>query len=248
MKTPKTSYKGAKPSAKGMEFIGFDLGHGETALARAYGGTTREPEILEYRGERSFVTAVARTRDGLKIGSDAVNMAAFSTDAKAQAPDIWVKFKSRDIFQDDIAEPTRLFTGHLIKALEADKKIQGVKHSQFIIGCPSGWDDTTRTAYALMTALEQGYLSIDAARRTVLIVDIGSSTTDFTYCRDMESEDVGHNFLGSGLLDSEIFRINLARQDKREHIEALIAQRLWNIGVDWQRNNILTGQKCRLKS
>lgn len=244
MKTPKTSYKGAKPSAKGMEFIGFDLGHGETALARAYGGTTREPEILEYRGERSFVTAVARTRDGLKIGSDAVNMAAFSTDAKAQAPDIWVKFKSRDIFQDDIAEPTRLFTGHLIKALEADKKIQGVKHSQFIIGCPSGWDDTTRTAYktlftetgltfarivpesraALMTALEQGYLSIDAARRTVLIVDIGSSTTDFTYCRDMESEDVGHNFLGSGLLDSEIFRINLARQDKREHIEALIAR------------------------
>ena len=48
------------------EFIGFDLGHGETALGRAFGATTREPEILEYRGERSFVTAVARTKGGRK--------------------------------------------------------------------------------------------------------------------------------------------------------------------------------------
>ena len=77
---------------------------------------------------------------------------------------------------------------------------------------------------ALMTALEQGYLNLDAARSSVLIVDIGSSTTDFTYCRDLDAEDVGHNYLGSGLLDSEIFTLNLARQDKREQIEALIGR------------------------
>ena len=29
------------------EFVGFDLGHGESALGRAFGATTREPEILE---------------------------------------------------------------------------------------------------------------------------------------------------------------------------------------------------------
>ena len=54
------------------EFIGFDLGHGETALGRAYGATVREPEILEYRGQRSFVTAVAK--DGKDVdahGNDA---------------------------------------------------------------------------------------------------------------------------------------------------------------------------------
>jgi len=60
------------------EFIGMDLGHGETALGRAYGRSMREPEILEHRGEKSFVTAVAKTADGVKIGADAVNLAALS--------------------------------------------------------------------------------------------------------------------------------------------------------------------------
>jgi len=73
-----------------------------------------------------------------------------------------------------------------------------------------------------MTALEQGYLSLEAARSSVLIVDIGSSTTDFTYCQDLSAEDVGHNVLGSGLLDGLIFERNLARQKDRKKIEKLI--------------------------
>jgi len=219
------------------EFIGFDLGHGETAIGRAFGATIREPEILEYRGERSFVTAVAKTKDGVKIGADAVNL-SFMGDA----PEIWVKFKGRDLKRSDIKAPTQLFTKTLISGLAKDGIIRGPKESRFIVGCPSGWDDKTRQGYqklfegaglktvrivpesraALMTALEQGYLSIEDARSSVLIIDIGSSTTDFTYCRDMEAEDVGHNVLGSGLLDTEIFKLNLTRQKFRKHIEKLI--------------------------
>ena len=225
------------------EFIGMDLGHGETALGRAYGRSMREPEILEHRGEKSFVTAVAKTADGVKIGADAVNLAALSQAGK-QGPQVWVKFKDRDLTDGDVEEPTKLFTSTLIKAMAAEGKIRGLKKSRFVIGCPSGWTDDTRENYkalfestgltsvrivpesraALMTALEQGYLNLDAARSSVLIVDVGSSTTDFTYCRDLDAEDVGHNFLGSGLLDGEIFKINLARQEKREQIEALIAK------------------------
>ena len=37
-----------------------------------------------------------------------------------------------------------------------------------------------------------------------------------------DAEDVGHNILGSGLLDTEIFEINLARQTSRKQIEKLI--------------------------
>lgn len=219
------------------EFIGFDLGHGETALGRAFGATIREPEILEYRGERSFVTAVAKTKDGVKIGADAVNLSYMGKN-----PEIWVKFKGRELSRAEIKAPTQLFTKALIGGLAADGIIRGPKESRFIVGCPSGWSDETRTEYqklfegaglkivrivpesraALMTALEQGYLSIEDARSSVLIVDIGSSTTDFTYCRDMEAEDVGHNILGSGLLDSEIFKINLARQKSRKQIEKLV--------------------------
>lgn len=219
------------------EFIGFDLGHGETALGRAFGATIREPEILEYRGERSFVTAVAKTKDGVKIGADAVNLSFMGG-----SPEVWVKFKGRDLNRADIKTPTQLFSKTLIGGLTADGIIRGPKDSRFIVGCPSGWQEDTRAEYqtlfegaglktvrivpesraALMTALEQGYLSIEDARSSVLIIDIGSSTTDFTYCRDMDAEDVGHNILGSGLLDTEIFKINLARQKSRKQIEKLI--------------------------
>jgi len=222
-----------------LEFIGYDLGHGETALGRAYGRSMREPEILEYRGEKSFVTAIAKTGKDIKIGADAVNIAAMGKDA-----DVWVKFKARDVRDPTVADPTKLFTKTLFASLTQEKKIRGPGTSQFIVGCPSGWSADDRKDYtgifksvglksvkiipesraALMTALEQGYLNLEAARSTVLIVDIGSSTTDFTYCHDLEAEDVGHNILGSGLLDTIILDINLARQNEREKIETLMAR------------------------
>lgn len=224
------------------EFVGFDLGHGETALGRAYGRSMREPEILEFRGEKSFVTAVATLGKDVKIGAEAVNLAALGDTGRLKKQTVWVKFKGRDLSDKSVTDPTKLFTQTLISAMTADKKIQGPSQSRFIVGCPSGWTSQTREDYkslfesaglsqvrivpesraALMTALEQGYLSLDAARGSVLIVDIGSSTTDFTYCRDLDAEDVGHNILGSGLLDTEIFELNLARQTERAKIEKLI--------------------------
>jgi len=225
-----------------IEFIGFDLGHGETAIGRAHSRSQREPEILEYRGERSFVTAVAQTKKGTRIGAEALNLAALADAGLANSEEVWAKFKSRDLDMAAVKTPTELFAKTLFSELAKEGKIEGAAKSHFLIGCPSGWDDATRAAYrklfqaagltncqiiaesraALMTALEQGYITVDAAKKTVLIVDIGSSTTDFTYCHDMNAEDVGHNVLGSGLLDSEIFDLNLARQPKRKRIEALI--------------------------
>ncbi len=41
---------------------------------------------------------------------------------------------------------------------------------------------------------------------------------------DLEAEDVGHNILGSGLLDTLIFERNLARQKDRKKIEKLITR------------------------
>lgn len=228
----------SRGSHKDVEFIGLDLGHGETALARAFAQGHAEPEILEYRGIRSLVTAVSRDGRGskatIRIGSEALSL----SDAK-----IWAKFKSSDLDAPDVREPLTLFTKTLIQGLADDSALRGPKESRFIIGCPSGWSDEVRDRYenlfkraaglsqarivsesraALMTALEQGYLSMDDARASVLIVDIGSSTSDFTFCRDLETDDVGHNILGSGLLDTEIFTLNLTRQPHRAEIEALL--------------------------
>lgn len=228
-----------KRDTSGIEFIGYDLGHGETALARAFSSTHREPEILEYHGERTFVTAVMRNKDGIAIGNEAVSAAALGGDEE-----LWIKFKSRDHDDPATETPTRHFTRKLFSELEADGQIRSRKDSHILIGCPSGWTEDERGSYAelirnsglehvrvvpesraaLMTALEQGYLSLEAARDTVLIIDIGSSTTDFTYCRDLQAEDVGHNFLGSGLLDTLIYERNLARQKDRKKIEKLLAK------------------------
>jgi molecular chaperone DnaK (HSP70) len=229
---------------KDLEFIGYDLGHGETAVGRAYGGQSREPEILEHHGEKSFVTAVARhkekTKTSIRIGAQAVNLAALGKGKN----DVWVKFKSRDLSDASTEEPTRLFTKILFEDLSSDNKILGMDKSRVLVGCPSGWEENHRVSYghlmqkaglsnvrvvpesraALMTALEQGHLSLDAARASVLIVDIGSSTTDFTYCLDLEAEDVGHNILGSGLLDTLIFERCLERQPERTKIKKLIAK------------------------
>ncbi|MCF6277950.1 MAG: hypothetical protein L3J16_04275, partial [Anaerolineales bacterium] len=78
---------------KQLEFIGYDLGHGETSVARAYGGSSREPEIIEHAGEKSFVSAVARGKSGVRIGAQAVNMSALGKGKN----EVWVKFKSRDL-------------------------------------------------------------------------------------------------------------------------------------------------------
>lgn len=224
-------------SSKDIEFVGLDLGHGETALARAFAQGHVEPEILEYRGTRSLVTAVSKEGKGkpkIRIGAEALTL----SDAK-----IWAKFKSSDLDSADVREPLTLFTKALINGLTDDGSLRGPRESHFVIGCPSGWSPEVRTHYrnlfvkaaglsqarivsesraALMTALEQGYLSMDDARASVLIVDIGSSTSDFTYCRNLETDDVGHNILGSGLLDTEIFELNLARQPQRGRIETLL--------------------------
>lgn len=224
-------------SRKDIEFIGLDLGHGETAMARAFAQGHAEPEILEYRGTRSVVTAVSKDGRGkptIRIGAEALTL----SDAK-----VWAKFKSSDLDAPDVREPMTLFTKALIQGLTDDGSLRGPKDSHFVIGCPSGWSPEVRTHYrnlfvkaaglrearivsesraALMTALEQGYLSMDDARASVLIVDIGSSTSDFTFCRNLETDDVGHNILGSGLLDTEIFELNLARQPQRDRIEALL--------------------------
>ncbi|MGB6319028.1 MAG: hypothetical protein WBG08_10345, partial [Litorimonas sp.] len=222
---------------KDVEFVGFDLGHGETALARAFAQGHAEPEMLEYRGTRSLVTAVSKAgkaKPTIKIGAEALSL----SEAR-----VWAKFKSPDLDAPEVREPLTLFTKALIEGLAGDGSLRGPRESRFVIGCPSGWNEAVRTRYrdlfvraaglkearivsesraALMTALEQGYLSMEDARASVLIVDIGSSTSDFTYCRDLAADDVGHNILGSGLLDTEIFTLNLARQPQRDRIEALL--------------------------
>jgi molecular chaperone DnaK (HSP70) len=72
-----------------------------------------------------------------------------------------------------------------------------------------------------MQAKEAGKLSYDKLKSSVLIVDIGSSTTDFTLVKSLHEIpiDFGSNALGASLIDKAIFAQTLANHEEKALLE-----------------------------
>ena len=203
------------------EIIGFDLGHAETAATKTMRGATEAPEILEIQGDSApIITAVAKDAEGrVLIGENAI----LSRHLKS----LQVMFKSPNLDDPKITTPLQLFVQKIVTQWLEGKHIEGGNDSLFIVGCPSGWDHQTRAAYtallrdtgmkqvqveresrgAFLAARDSLKVSVDTLSGSVLIVDIGSSTTDFTHVVNMEEkpEDFGSNVLGAGIIDRIIF-------------------------------------------
>jgi hypothetical protein len=218
------------------EIIGFDLGHGESAVTIAVATALTEPQVLDVQGRKSMITAVAQhPHRGVLIGEDAYT-------AK-NLQNLRIRFKSSQLNQPGVREPIRLFAEKVLRILTADGKIKGNGESHFIVGCPSGWNQNTRTDYALLlkeaglnpvtvmaesraaflNAKEAGDLSVkeEQLAGSVLIIDVGSSTTDFTAVQSLKEYpiDFGHNELGAGLIDVAILERTLqTHRDKHELI------------------------------
>lgn len=56
---------------------------------------------------------------------------------------------------------------------------------------------------------------------TVLVIDIGSSTTDFTLVEDLEQKpsDFGENKLGASLIDRSIYKLTIEKSRRRQELE-----------------------------
>ena len=221
-----------------VEILGFDLGHGESAIALAMLSATVEPQILDLYGARSILTAVARhpTR-GVLIGDDAY--------LSRNVSELAIAFKSPEVERREVHEPITLFVGKILEVLVRDRKITGGAVTLFFVGCPSGWSEEVRTRYAallrragmsqvtvwpesraaLVYAREAGYISQDLAEGAILIVDIGSSTTDFTAVRDLKIRlsDFGQNALGGGLLDKAILERTVATHPRATELRGIFA-------------------------
>ena len=110
----------------------------------------------------------------------------------------------------------------------------------FYIGCPAGWDKAARERYrrifedtgyppvriisesraALISACQSKHLQVgyDILSKPVLVVDIGSSTTDFAYImggHEVELQTAGEVSLGGGIMD-EILLEKCVRQSPDE--------------------------------
>ncbi len=208
-----------------IKIIGFDLGHGETALTwvRADNQETT-PQSLLINNRKSQTTAIAHhPKKGIIFGEMAYLL-----------PDVTIfeiAFKNRQ-FQDIVSKKNlKDFVNAVYQYLIETNQIQLGDNNYFFIGCPSGWWLEEIESYkqllsenclpnatvvkesraALMHAKESGIFTIEELQKSVLVIDIGSSTTDYTLVKGMSDTPVDFGYdLGASLIDKEILQKTLA--------------------------------------
>ncbi len=228
-------------------FYGFDLGDAESAIARTQQDTVpRDPEILQVCDAQSFITAYARLLDGrLLIGESA----CYNAEATLRR----VRFKSRFLTDAESVKDIRTFAaGVLAELIGSGQLVQGGENI-FYIGCPAGWKTADRERYreifeqtgyppvrivsesraALISACLSRHLQVgyDILSKSVLVVDVGSSTTDFAFIesgREVELQTAGEVMLGGGITDEMLLNESvLASPDSARIREVLQQSEAW---------------------
>lgn len=206
------------------QIVGFDLGHAETALA-----TVRDPystevsrlELPSARGKPMMVTAIAEVPDGVRIGYPAVDA--------PHAVSRVIGFKSPQLHLEAVSRPIRLFAEAVRKELRTEGALHGDRPTRWVFGAPSGWGEDVLDDYrelllqasledvevvresraAMLYARDSGEFKIDpvALHWSVLVVDLGSSTADFTVVAGLMAKptDEGSR-LGASLIDRAVMQ------------------------------------------
>ena len=200
-------------------YYGFDLGDAESAVSRLGKNDAGAPDVLSVRDAKSFVTAYAQLPGGeLLIGESA----CYDTSAVRRG----LRFKSRFLTDPQSEKDLRCFAAGVLGELYAGGGLVKNDDSCFYIGCPAGWDAAARERYrrifedtgypparivsesraALISACQSKHFQVgyDIMSKPVLVVDIGSSTTDFAFIlggREVELQTAGEVRLGGGIMD-----------------------------------------------
>jgi transitional endoplasmic reticulum ATPase len=225
--------------------IGFDLGHAETALAVVKDAQSTGLGLLDLpSGKRRPVmaTVVAECTDGvLRIGYPAIDT--------NKAETRYAGFKSPELNRPSVRHPVLLFVSALRDEVRAEGHLAADRSTRWVFGAPSGWDNLTVEAFrALLTELElgdveviresraamlyardSGDFSFDESDlyRSVLVIDLGSSTTDFTIVEGLAEKPndarAGHR-LGASLIDRAVLDWTLKHHPKAEELLGWLQQ------------------------
>lgn len=227
-----------------MLYWGFDLGDGESAVARVNGEGLAAPEIVEIDGRRVVITAWAVMKNGeVRIGESAARSASAAIRSAA-------RFKSRYLDpKTDSGGLIRDFSAKLLETLRREGSLSGGdKLNSFYIGCPAGWDRNVRAQYqtlfenlgvpsprvisesraVMVGAIQSNSLRdyVDLRTKSVLVIDIGSSTTDFAYVtggREAEIRTGGEVRLGGGVMDEVLLEACVAASPDAKAIREVFA-------------------------
>ncbi len=210
-------------------YYGFDLGDAESAICRLNRRDAGAPEVLPVREAKSFITAYAQLPSGeLLIGESA----CYDTSAVRRS----LRFKSGFLTDPESEKDVKRFAAGVLGELYADGNLVKDDDCCFYIGCPAGWDRAARERYrrifedtgypparivsesraALISACQSKHFQVgyDIMSKPVLVVDIGSSTTDFAFImggKEVELQTAGEVRLGGGIMDELLLEESIRR-------------------------------------
>lgn len=222
-----------------IRIIGFDLGHGEFSLAEVSTDLGHQPQTIEICNQESQITAIGKDKNGnFVIGRNAMR--------RTNSNYFEISFKKKpslcsSLDQDNIGN----FVKVVSQQLEDNQYFDPQETITFFVGCPSGWALEERKLYqqiiqkaglkdvfivsesraALMHAKEMKKITPADLTKTILIIDVGSSTTDFTWLTDENDHplDFGSN-LGASLIDKAIFERTLDAHPQKEELTKIFAE------------------------
>ncbi|MBQ9420530.1 MAG: Hsp70 family protein [Lachnospiraceae bacterium] len=223
-------------------FYGFDLGDAESAVTRLNKTDQEIPEVISVQEAGSFITAWAMRRDGkLLIGEGA----CYEPDALKRQ----LRFKSRFLTDPSARGDIKSFAAGVLGELLLQGDLVRGDDQCFYVGCPAGWDKAAREEYreifesagypplkvvsesraALVSACRSRHLQVgyDILSRPVLVVDIGSSTTDFAYImsgKEVELKTGGEVSLGGGIMDEILLEESVAASFDPERIRKIFSE------------------------
>jgi len=210
-----------------MRILGFDLGDGESAVTLLDENSTIEPRVIPLCGRASIITAVGLRDDQIVIGEDASVMAG--------AINVQTRFKAKYLSDPSASGVVRMFAQGVLAQLMREEPALMANVTATVVGCPAGWGQGRREQYAALLE-SAGFpnvsvvpepraaflyvrhargLRIDPAlmKKSAMVVDVGSSTTDFAYIVDGKQQNLslfGDTNLGGGVLDELILERALA--------------------------------------
>ena len=223
-------------------YYGFDLGDAESAVSYLNRSDVTVPRVLTVGEAKSFVTAYARLRNGSLVIGEA---ACYNPEAVERK----IRFKSRFLTDTGSRKDIKSFAAGVLGELYMSGDLVKGEECCFYVGCPAGWDKTARERYreifedagyppvriisesraALVSACQSKHFQVgyDILSKPVLVVDIGSSTTDFAYImggKEVELQTAGEVALGGGIMDEVLLNIALDASVRGERIREIFEQ------------------------
>ncbi len=222
-----------------MKYIGIDIGDGESAVTVVEAEGAMLPTVISL-GSVQSIRSIVGMLNGEPVIGDKVMLNHGVTDRCS-------RFKSRFLKDKESHEYIRRFAVRLQQLVSQTVHDSDVK---IALGCPAAWKQEDRDEYARIVSgagfqnlhvvsesraaflyarhCNELQLSPESLKKSTLVIDIGSSTTDYAYIVEGKERDMGvfgEEYLGGGVLDELILEYAIEKSPEREEIEKVFAEK-----------------------